>query len=147
MSLNTNLEKLSNACGVTGREEQVRNIMIQLMTPYADEIQVDRLENVIAIKKGKANSPKIMLAAHMDEVGLMVKTITKDGFLQFSKMGGIDDRILPAQKVVVYTKKGQLSGIVGSKPPHIQKEEERKKIITYDAVSYTHLTLPTNREV
>ena len=102
------------------------------MTPYVDEIQVDRLENVIAIKKGKANSPKIMLAAHMDEVGLMVKTITKDGFLQFSKLGGIDDRILPAQKVIVYTKKGQLSGIVGSKPPHIQKEEERKKIITYD---------------
>jgi putative aminopeptidase FrvX len=132
LSINTNLEKLSNACGVTGREEQVRNIMVQLMTPYVDEIQVDRLENVIGIKKGKAKSPKIMLAAHMDEVGLMVKTVTKDGFLQFSKMGGIDDRILPAQKVVVYTKKGQLSGIVGSKPPHIQKEEERKKIITFD---------------
>jgi putative aminopeptidase FrvX len=132
LSLNSNLEKLSNACGVTGREEQVRNIMVQLMTPYVNEIQVDRLENVIAIKKGKAKSPKIMLAAHMDEVGLMVKTITKDGFLQFTKMGGIDDRILPAQKVVVYTKKGQLQGIVGSKPPHIQKEEERKKIITYD---------------
>jgi putative aminopeptidase FrvX len=132
LSLNSNLEKLSNACGVTGREEQVRNIMVQLMTPYVDEIQVDRLENVIAIKKGKAKSPKIMLAAHMDEVGLMVKTITKDGFLQFTKMGGIDDRILPAQKVAIYTKKGQLPGIVGSKPPHIQKEEERKKIITYD---------------
>jgi putative aminopeptidase FrvX len=132
LSLNSNLEKLSNACGVTGREDQVRNIMVQFMTPYADEIQVDKLENVIAIKKGKANSPKIMLAAHMDEVGLMVKTITKDGFLQFTKMGGIDDRILPAQKVVVYTKKGQFSGIIGSKPPHIQKEEERKKIITYD---------------
>ncbi len=132
MSINQNLEKLSNACGVTGREEQVRNLMVQLMTPYADEIQVDKMENVIAIKKGKPKAPKIMLAAHMDEVGLMVKTITKDGFLQFSKMGGIDDRILPAQKVTVFTKKGQFPGIIGSKPPHIQKEEERKKIITYD---------------
>ena len=132
LSINTNLEKLSNACGVTGREEQVRNLMIQLMTPYADEIQVDKMDNVIAIKKGKSGSPKIMLAAHMDEVGLMVKTITKDGFLQFSKMGGIDDRILPAQKVMVYTRKGQLPGIIGSKPPHIQKEEERKKILAYD---------------
>ncbi|HLN88660.1 MAG TPA: M42 family metallopeptidase [Candidatus Binatia bacterium] len=132
MSLNTNLEKLSNACGVTGREEQVRNLLIQLMTPYADQIQVDKLENIIAIKKGKAKSPKIMLAAHMDEVGLMVKTITKDGFLQFTKMGGIDDRILPAQKVMVFTKKGEFPGIIGSKPPHIQKEEERKKIIAYD---------------
>ncbi len=132
MSINTNLEKLSNACGVTGREEQVRNLIVQLLTPYVDQIEVDKLENVIATKKGKANKPKIMLAAHMDEVGLMVKTITNDGFLQFAKMGGIDDRILPAQKVVVCTKKGEFPGVIGSKPPHIQKEEERKKIITYD---------------
>lgn len=132
MSLNENLAKLSNACGVTGRENEVRELMIRLMTPYADEIVVDRLENVIAIKKGKEKSPKIMLAAHMDEVGLMVKTITKDGFLQFAKMGGIDDRILPAQKVTVFSRKGPFPGIIGSKPPHIQKEEERKKIIAFD---------------
>ena len=132
MSLNENLEKLSNACGVTGRENQVRELMIQLMKPYADQITVDRLENVIAIKQGKEKSPKIMLAAHMDEVGLMVKTISKEGFLQFTKMGGIDDRILPAQKVSVFTRKGQFPGIIGSKPPHIQKEEERRKVIGYD---------------
>ena len=132
MSINENLAKLSNACGVTGRENEVRELMIRLMTPYADEIVVDRLENVIAIKKGKEKSPKIMLAAHMDEVGLMVKTITKDGFLQFAKMGGIDDRILPAQKVTVFSRKTVFPGIIGSKPPHIQKEEERKKIISSD---------------
>ncbi len=132
MSLNENLEKLSNACGVTGREEEARNLLIKLMKPYADEIVVDRLENVIAIKKGKKSKPKIMLAAHMDEVGLMVKTVTKEGFLQFAKMGGIDDRILLAQTVIVHTQKGVLQGIVGSKPPHIQKEEERKKVVTYD---------------
>jgi putative aminopeptidase FrvX len=132
MSLNENLEKLTNACGVTGREEEARNLLIKLMKPYADEIGVDRLENVIAIKKGKKSKPKIMLAAHMDEVGLMVKTVTKEGFLQFAKMGGIDDRILLAQKVLVHTQKGTLQGIVGSKPPHIQKEDERKKVVTYD---------------
>jgi putative aminopeptidase FrvX len=132
MLLNENLEKLSNACGVTGREEEVRNLLIKLMKPYADELTVDRLENVIAIKKGKKSKPKVMLAAHMDEVGLMVKTVTKEGFLQFAKMGGIDDRILLAQKVIVHTQKGPLQGIVGSKPPHIQKEEERKKVVTYD---------------
>lgn len=132
MSINQNLEKLSNACGVTGRETEVRELMINLMTPHADEIVVDRLENVIAVKKGKEKAPKIMLAAHMDEVGLMVKNITKDGFLQFAKMGGIDDRILPAQKVMVYAKNKVFPGIIGSKPPHIQKEEERKKIITSD---------------
>jgi len=130
--LNENLEKLSNACGVTGRENQVRDLMIQFMKPYVDEITVDRLENVIAVKHGKPKLPKIMLAAHMDEVGLMVKTINKDGFLQFTKIGGIDDRILLAQKVNVHTKKGAFPGIIGSKPPHIQKEEERKKIVHFD---------------
>ena len=132
MSLNQNLEKLSNICGVTGRETKVRDLMAQMLKPYVDEIQVDRMENIIAIKKGKPKALKIMLAAHMDEVGLMVKTITKDGFIQFSKMGGIDDRILPAQKVVIFTKDAALPGIIGSKPPHIQKEEERKKILAFD---------------
>jgi putative aminopeptidase FrvX len=132
MTLNENLEKLSNANGVTGREEEVRKLMVRLMKPYVDEIVVDKLENVIAIKKGKKTAPKVMLAAHMDEIGLMVKNVTKEGFLKFTKMGGIDDRILQAQKVTVHTKKGPLQGIIGSKPPHIQKEEERKKIITYD---------------
>ena len=70
-----------------------------------------------------------MLAAHMDEIGLMVKNITKDGFLQFAKLGGIDDRILVAQRVVVHTEKGTKPGIIGSKPPHIMKQEERKKAI------------------
>jgi len=132
VSLTENLEKLSNANGVAGRETEVRNLMIKLLKPLVDEICVDKMENVIAVRKGKKTAPKIMLAAHMDEVGLMVKTITKDGFLQFAKMGGIDDRILLAQKVIVYTEKSALPGIVGSKPPHIQKEEERKKIVTYD---------------
>src|SRR4030066_670608 len=132
MSLNENLEKLSNACGVTGREEEVRDLMIKMLKPYTDQVVVDKLENVIALKKGKKNAPKVMLAAHMDEIGLMVKTLNKEGFLQFTKMGGIDDRILNAQKVMVYTRDGPLHGIIGSKPPHIQKEEERKKIIAYD---------------
>jgi putative aminopeptidase FrvX len=132
VSLSENLEKLSNTCGVTGREENVRKLMTKLMKPYVDEIAVDKLENVIAIKKGKKDSPKVMLAAHMDEVGLMVKTVTKDGFVQFAKMGGIDDRILLAQKVVIHAQKGPLQGIIGAKPPHIQKEDERKKVVTFD---------------
>jgi putative aminopeptidase FrvX len=132
LSLQENLKNLSNACGVTGREEEVRNLMVKLLKPLVDQVVVDKMENVVAVRKGKKNAPKVMLAAHMDEVGLMVKTITKEGFLQFTKMGGIDDRILLAQKVIVYTSKGPLDGIVGSKPPHIQKEEERKKILAFD---------------
>ena len=132
MALAEILEKLSNACGVTGREEEVRNLMKKFLKPYVDEVKEDKLGNVIGVKQGKKDAPKVMLAAHMDEIGLLIKTISKEGFLRFAKMGGIDDRILLAQKVIVYTEKGALHGIIGSKPPHIQKEEERKKIITYD---------------
>jgi len=132
MTLAETLEKLSNACGVAGREEEVRSLMKNFLKSHVDEVKEDKLGNVIGIRKGKKDSPKVMLAAHMDEIGLLVKTISKEGFLQFTKMGGIDDRILLAQKITVYTEKGPLHGIIGSKPPHIQKEEERKKILTYD---------------
>jgi endoglucanase len=132
MTLVENLEKLSNACGVTGREQEVGDLLKKLMKPYVDEVVEDKLGNVIGIKKGKKNAPKVMLAAHMDEIGLLVKTISKEGFLQFAKIGGIDDRVLLAQKVIVYTEKGPLHGIIGSKPPHIQKEDERKRVMTYD---------------
>ncbi|MGQ9624930.1 MAG: M42 family metallopeptidase [Candidatus Bathycorpusculaceae bacterium] len=132
MTLAETLEKLSNATGVAGREEEVRNLMKKFLKPHADEVKEDKLGNVIGIKKGERNAPKVMLAAHMDEIGLLVKTISKEGFLQFTKIGGIDDRILLAQKVIVYTEKDPIHGIIGSKPPHIQKEEERKKVPTFD---------------
>lgn len=132
MSIESNLERLSNTNGVTGREEAVRELIIKLIKPYVDETCEDNLGNVISIKKGKESKPKIMLAAHMDEIGLMVKNISKQGFLQFAKMGGIDDRILLAKKVNVHTSKGDLVGIIGSKPPHIQKKEDRNKVVTYD---------------
>jgi endoglucanase len=132
MILVETLEKLSNACGVAGREEEIRKLMKNLLKPCVDEVKEDKLGNVIGIREGKKNAPKVMLAAHMDEIGLMVKTISKEGFLQFTKIGGIDDRILLAQKVIVYTEKEPLHGIIGSRPPHIQKEEERKKVISFD---------------
>lgn len=132
MTLVETLEKLANASGVAGREDEVKSLMIKYLKPYADEVKEDKIGNVIAIKKGKKNAPKLMLAAHMDEIGLLVKTITKEGFLQFMKMGGIDDRVLLAQKVMVCTENGLLHGIIGSKPPHIQKEDERKRVLASD---------------
>jgi len=132
MALAEMLEKLSNACGVAGREDEIRSLMQKFLKPYADDVKEDRLGNVIAVKEGKKNAPKVMFAAHMDEIGLLVKTVSKEGFLQFMKIGGIDDRVLLAQKVLVCTEKGLLHGIIGSKPPHIQKEDERKKVITFD---------------
>jgi len=106
--------------------------MKQYLKPYVDETREDRLGNLIAFKKGNKDAPTVMLAAHMDEVGLMIKNIKKKGFLQFAKVGGIDDRVLLAQKVIVHTDKGPLIGVVGSKPPHIQTEEEQKKVVDAD---------------
>jgi putative aminopeptidase FrvX len=132
LSLVEVLEKLSNANGVTGREDDVRNLMKEYLKPYVDEVREDRLGNLIAFKKGKKDAPTVMIAAHMDEVGLMIKNIKKKGFLQFTKVGGIDDRILLAQKVIVHTDKGPLHGVVGSRPVHIQTEAEKKKVIDAD---------------
>jgi putative aminopeptidase FrvX len=126
------LEMLSNANGVTGRENEVRELMGQYLKPYVDEIREDKLGNLIAFKKGKNDAPTVMLAAHMDEIGLMIKNIKKKGFLQFTKIGGIDDRLLLAQNVIVHTDKGPLRGVVGSKPVHIQTEAEKKKVIEAD---------------
>lgn len=126
------LEKLSNACGVVGREEEVRVLMHKFLKPCVDRVAEDRLGNVIGVKEGAKNAPRVMLAGHMDEIGLMVKMISKEGYVQFAKMGGIDDRVLLAQKVMVHTEKGSFHGIIGSKPPHIQKEDERKRVIPYD---------------
>jgi putative aminopeptidase FrvX len=126
------LEKLSNTNGVTGREEEVRDLMKEYLEHYVDETRIDKLGNIFALKKGKKDAPTVMIAAHMDEVGLMIKNITKKGFLQFAKVGGIDDRILFAQTVIVHTDKGPQTGVIGSKPPHIQTDEERKKVVDAD---------------
>jgi len=126
------LEKLSNACGVAGREDEVKALLKQMLKPNMDEVKEDKLGNIIGVRRGKKGAPSVMLAAHMDEIGLMVKNTTKEGFVQFAKIGGIDDRILIAQRVNVHTNKGAVPGFIGSKPPHIQKEEERKKIVEAD---------------
>jgi len=132
MKLVNVLEKLSNAYGVAGREEEVQALMKEFIKPHVDEVKQDKLGNIIGFKKGKKGTPKVMLAAHMDEIGLMVKNITKEGFMYFAKIGGIDDRILVSQKVVVHTNKGPITGVIGSKPPHILKEEEKKKVVEAD---------------
>lgn len=126
------LKKLSDAPGVSGFEEEIRNIMINELKNHADEIEVDKLGNMIATRKGKADGKKIMLAAHMDEIGLMIRYIDKKGFIKFSKIGGINDQMLLNQKVSIHTSKGVVPGVIGSKPPHRMKEAERKKVLDYE---------------
>ena len=85
------LKRLSNAPGVSGFEENVREIIFKELDDVVDEIKIDEMGNLIAIKNGEPNGKKIMLAAHMDEIGLMVRYIDEHGFIKFSKIGGIND--------------------------------------------------------
>ncbi|HEX3012803.1 MAG TPA: M42 family metallopeptidase [Methanobacterium sp.] len=126
------LEKLSNATGISGFEGNIREIIKDELKDYVDEIEVDNLGNIIAVKKGKANGKKIMLAAHMDEIGLMVRYIDKKGFINFSKIGGINDQMLLNQEVYIHTDNGKVLGVLGSKPPHRMKASEKKKVIEYE---------------
>ncbi|MDD5432120.1 MAG: M42 family metallopeptidase [Candidatus Omnitrophica bacterium] len=123
------LKKIIDAAGVSGYEKEITAIMQSEFKKRGCSVEVDNFGNVIA-KKGSGKK-KIMLAAHMDEIGLLVKHITKDGYLNFIKIGGIDDRVLIGQRVIVKSKKGDCFGIIGLKPPHLVKEEEKSKVVKY----------------
>jgi putative aminopeptidase FrvX len=125
------LKNLSELPGISGYEDDVREFIIKQIKGKA-KIEVDALGNVIAKVVGREKGPTVMLAAHMDEVGFVVKYIEKEGVLRFVKIGGIDNRILLDQRVVVWTKKGPLHGMIESRPPHIQKKEEQGKIMKHD---------------
>ncbi len=121
------LERLSNAHGVSGYEGSVRQIIEEEVRPYVDDIRTDKMGNLITTKRG--GSPEVMLAAHMDEIGLMIKYIDDKGFARFTKTGGWFDQTLLNQRMILHTENGPVYGVLGSKPPHAIKEEEKNKII------------------
>lgn len=123
------LKKLCNAHGISGYEDEIRQIIEEELQEHVDEIRVDKLGNIIAIKDGEDNMPSVMLAAHMDEIGLMVKSIDSNGFIRFVKFGGWFDATLLNARVVLHGEKGKIYGVIGSKPPHLMKDDEKKKAI------------------
>jgi len=123
------LSRLSDAFGPPGAEEEPREILRAELEEVADEVEVDKLGNIFFRHGGKEDAPLVMLAAHMDEVALMTTYIEEKGFLRFHTLGGIPEGILPGQRFVFRGKKGDLEGIIGTKPPHIMSQEERKKLI------------------
>lgn len=121
------LETLCCLSGISGREDEVRDYILERVMPFADEILTDPLGNLMVFKKGDcAPSKKIMLAAHMDEVGLIVTDISERGFLHFGCVGGIDRRVLPAKRVFVGD--GRIPGVIGGKAMHVTDDEERKTL-------------------
>ncbi|MDD3621205.1 MAG: M42 family metallopeptidase [Methanofollis sp.] len=119
------LKKLSNAHGISGSEGSVAEVIRAEVAPFVDEIREDSMGNLIAVKKGDDFS--VLLAAHMDEIGAMVKYVDEKGFVRFVTIGGWYDPTLYAQRVVLHGTKGPVYGVVGGKPPHVMKEEDRKR--------------------
>ena len=122
------LEELTGAAGGSGVEGEVREIMRRYLAPLAS-IRQDRLGCIIAEKAGAGEGPRVMLTAHMDEIGFMVKTVTEDGFLRFTPLGGWPEQVLLAQRVTIKGRRGDVPGVIGSKPPHLMDREERKKMV------------------
>lgn len=121
------LKRLCKCDGISGDEGEVRKLIIEEIKPYADSITVDNLGNLIVHKQGKNRAKsKLMLSAHMDEVGLMVTDITSDGYLKFDEVGGIDRRVLLGKSVTVGNNK--INGVIGVKPIHLCKGEETGRI-------------------
>jgi putative aminopeptidase FrvX len=121
------LKEICEAAGAPGFENRIREIVLREVTPLVDTITIDNMGNVTAIKNGKKDK-KVMVAAHMDEIGFMVTHIDDKGFLRFHTLGGFDPKTLTAQRVIVHGRKDVI-GVMGSKPIHVMTPEERNKVV------------------
>lgn len=130
MSINTTLLKtICETTGAPGFEKDIRNLVINEIGSYVDELNVDNLGNVFALKKGSKNpeGKKVMVAAHLDEIGFIVTHIEEGGFIRFHTLGGFDPKTLTAQRVKIHGKK-VVPGVMGTKPIHVMSQEERTKM-------------------
>jgi len=121
------LSEICKAPGAPGYESLIRNLIHKKVEQSVDEIDIDNIGNLIAIKKGKSSKKRVVIAAHMDEIGFMVKHIDDNGFIKFQNLGGFDPKTHTAQRVIVHGKK-DLIGVMASKPIHIMSADERNKM-------------------
>lgn len=122
------LQELSEAKGVPGHEDAVREIVKKYTEPYADKMVYDGLGSIAARHKGDKEGPKVLLMGHMDEVGFMVTQITEGGFIKFQTLGGWWGQVMLAQQVQIQTREGKIiHGVIGCKPPHVLSAEARQK--------------------
>ena len=124
------LKDLTDANGIPGNEKAPRAVMKKYIEPFADKIEYDNLGSLIAEKCGDEKGPKIMIAGHLDEVGFMVSQIDEKGFIKFQTVGGWWAHVMLSQRVTITTRSGEeIIGVIGSKPPHILPQEQRKKTV------------------
>jgi len=122
------LKELTEAHGIPGYETEVRRLIRSHLKPLGN-ISEDNMGSLICEKAGKSDSPRVMLAGHMDEIGFMVKHVSQDGFIRFTTLGGWWDQVLLGQRVAIKTNKGDVLGVIGAKPPHLLSQEERNKVV------------------
>jgi len=122
------LKEITEADGVPGYESDVRAVMHRYLEGVAT-IEQDKMGSFIGKHVGQADGPRVMLAGHMDEIGFMVKLITKEGFIRFVTLGGWWNQVMLGHRVTIKTAKGDVIGVLGAKPPHLLGDEERKKIV------------------
>ncbi|HUF37178.1 MAG TPA: M42 family metallopeptidase [Anaerolineales bacterium] len=123
------LKELTEAHGISGYEAPVRAIVRERLKPLG-ELSQDKSGSVICLKPGAETKPRVMLAGHMDEIGFMVKHVTKDGFIKFLQLGGWFDQVLLGQRVIVKTRaNGDVVGVIGARPPHLIPMDERSKVV------------------
>ena len=122
------IEELTNAYGPTGLEGPVRDILRRELEPIADSVETDGIGSLVATQKGKSDRPRVMLAAHMDELGLMVKYIDEDGYVKILPLGGWLDQSIINQRWTVLTQDGPVPGVTGIKSVHVMDADERKKV-------------------
>lgn len=122
------LQDLSNASGTSGHEDAATEVMAGYMKGLA-KIQYDKLGSIIGTKKGTSDEPRVLLDSHLDEVGFMVREIDSSGFIKFLPLGGWWGHVALGQRMRIITKKGPVIGVVGCKPPHMLKDDERKKVM------------------
>lgn len=121
------MEDLVNSFGPSGFEEEPARIVKDYVSGFSDRVYSDKLGSVIFETKGTSEGPKVLLPGHMDEVGFIVSSVSKLGFLTFNPLGGWFDQVLLGQRVVIRTDKGMINGVIAAKPPHLLSPEERGK--------------------
>ncbi len=127
-------EELTNADAPTGYEGPVREILVREFRSQGLGVSTDGLGSVIGVVKGKAEGPKVMVVAHMDEVGLMVRYITNDGFIKFQTLGGWLDHALIDQRWTIRTRKGLLHAVSGIRAPHVTPQSMRGRVFPADEI-------------
>ncbi len=126
LNLKNLLRELDSTMGVSGNEQEVVKYVYNAIKPYADEVTVSPVGNIIAVKKGAKPGPSVAIGAHMDEIGFIVRTILANGFILIDKVGGVPDNLVLGRNVLVSRKR--IPGVIGAKPGHLQTPEEAKAV-------------------